>query len=211
MKGPAERRIGKCTNVTTIPVVDSYWFIVADDFEALSRLINQMDPSEVPMTVPTKFCGSGVTTCSQWGFFSAPTAMWHYTRVGGRVVATRKTRGSSDSKSLDAKVIGRFVVGVLAEQDYSCPRDSSENCFPKPEEPDSTVQSPPVMTCESDFAVQCTSSGNRVTVEVLDVTRELVYRIDEIRHLRTWDSQKTSEGALVVELGNCVLQVGSSG
>ena len=189
-----------CYEVAKVPVISSYWFGVTDDFKQLSDAIRYLDAHDQSGPIASDPCSPAKTDCADWGFFLAQEANWEFKRIAGKVVSTRKTRGgNSDETYLKTTVVGNFVVGVLGKNDYLCPISPTEHCYPNEE--------PAPLLCESDFSIPCTREGDEITLEVLDVPKALIYRVETIRHLKTWRPIARDKVHISIVLDDCVVNI----
>jgi hypothetical protein len=135
-----------------------------------------------------------------WGEYHAPEVNWYYSCTGGKIVAGRRSKeGDSREKELYVQSRGHFAIAFLAKADFLCPGRPEEHCY--------SNETPEPLLCESDFTIPCTPEGQEGTLEVLDVANLVIHRLDDVRHVRNWDSSVRRDNHLRLTLDNCVVDL----
>jgi hypothetical protein len=142
----------------------------------------------------------GAKSDAEWREYHAPEVNWYYSCTGGKIVASRRSKeGDSQDKELYVQSRGHFAIAFLAKADFLCPGRPEEHCY--------SNETPEPLLCESDFSIPCVSEGEEGILEVLDVTNQVVHRLDNVRHVRTWDSSLQVDNHLRLTLDNCVVDL----
>jgi hypothetical protein len=137
-------------------------------------------------------------TGAKWDEYHAPEVNWYYSCTGGRIVASRRSKeGDSQNKDLYLHSRGHFAIVFLARADYLCPVRPEEHCYPD--------EAPEPLLCESDFSIPCVPEGQEGIFEVLDVAKLVVHRLDDVRHVKDWDSSLLVGDRLRLRLNDCVV------
>ena len=184
-----------CFAVITAAPTEAYLLTFFADVRALSDVIRTDDP-DVGETVVEHRCSK--SPCATWGEYHAPEVNWYFSRLGAGIVAGRKPKiGDAVDKDLDTQTLGNFAIAILRKPDFSCGANPQERC--------STYQDGDSSPCEHDFSVPCSENGVEAMLEVLDVSKMIVHRIEDVRHLKNWRASLRSDGGLRVELDDCVV------
>lgn len=165
-----------------------------DDFSDLREAIRMDEPrlTEADVVNP---CTDA--PCSTWSEHHAPEANWYYTQIANKVVAGRKPKvGDGIPWELDTQTRGTFAVAVLEKPDFLCPGRPAERCYANEE--------PEPLLCESDFSIACSALGSEAQVDVFDLSRMMVHRAENFRHLEAWTATLEPNGSLRLALGPCI-------
>jgi hypothetical protein len=137
---------------------------------------------------------------AEWSEYHAPEVNWYYSCIGGHLVASRRSKeGDSQEKELYLQARGHFAVAFLAKADFSCPGKPEAHCY--------SQEAPAPLFCESDFSLRCTPEGQEGILEVLDLARRVVHRLDDVRHVKTWNSSVQPDDRLRLTLDDCVVDL----
>jgi hypothetical protein len=205
--------ISRAVAATSGTVLDSLWFQKFDSLRELNDAIRAVDAPDVETPIPGD---------APQGAYRAVEARWQYLTVAGRIVSSRQVmRPPSSYYELRMEVAGKFVVGSLAGEDYSCPGSSAENCYPGCQSPptERCVKSPQEkecdvgdeaeyvegMCCENNLYVRCLQNGMDLTIELLDVETSHLVRLEHLRHAKDLRVSVDGKGNPRLEVGGCLL------
>ena len=194
-KAPALRR--DCFAVITAAPSAAEFLLPFTDVRQLSDAIRVDDP-RAHAALAEHPCSTG--PCSSWGDYYDRDADWFFTRIGVSIVAARNRKISdADDKQLATRTLGNFAIAFLSQPDFSCPG--------KPPVQPSTSEYRSSAACDNDFCAPCAEDGVRGTLEVLDISKMLVHRVDDLRHLKSFRPSLRPDGGLRLELDQCVVEL----